>query len=58
MTITTRYGSEVKVIEPMDSQGWVKVKRISDDSDQEYHSSDLRADTQEEFNQVVCGNQT
>lgn len=55
--ITTRFGSEVEVLEPADDDGWVKVKRLPQGDEREWHASELRADSPEEFNKVVCGNE-
>lgn len=40
--ITTRFGSEVKVLKPADDEGWVKCTRVSDNTEKEYHASELK----------------
>lgn len=50
--ITTRFGSEIEILEPADSEGWVKCKRVSDGAEREWHCSELAADTPEERKEI------
>jgi hypothetical protein len=44
MAITTRFGSEVELLSHVNADGWIKVKRLSDGAEREYHVAELRAD--------------
>ena len=48
MTIYTRFGSEVELLERPDRRGFVNCRRVVDDSRRDFHVSDLRADTRED----------
>lgn len=43
MSIHTRFGSQIKLLTPVDSEGWVKVERLSDGRHRQWHVSELRA---------------
>lgn len=47
--ITTRFGSEVKVLESANEKGWVKVERVSDGAIHEWHVSEFKCDTKEDL---------
>jgi hypothetical protein len=52
MAITIRFGSEVELLSHVNADGWIKVKRLSDGAEREYHMAELRADTIEELREL------
>lgn len=50
----TRFGSFVIPVSSVDSDGWMKFKRLSDGEINEWHVSEMRAQTDEELD-MLCG---
>lgn len=51
--ITTVYGTELKVVEPMDRDGYAKFKRIKKGDIKEYHCSQIKCDTKDEIKSLL-----
>jgi hypothetical protein len=51
--ITSRFGSECTVKKAADIDGWAIFTRVEDGAQREWHISEMRADTAEEWDEIM-----
>ena len=51
--ITTRFGSEVQILQKPDFGGFVTVRRVADGAIRDWHLSKLKADSPQEMHDAI-----